>query len=235
MKVSVILPTYNEKENIEKMVCSIVDVFKKNKIGGEVVVVDDNSPDGTGKIADRLAKKFKNVQVVHRPKKLGIGLAYQDGVNHAKGGIVITMDCDFSHDPRDLPKLVNAIEGGYDVAIGARYVPGGKIHDWSAYRKMVSRGANTVAKVILLMHLSDITTGYRAYTREALKKIDFGKIRSGGYSFLLVAAFKAEKAGLKIKEIPIEFHDRTMGDTKILPIEQLNFLRTVVRLRLYGN
>lgn len=216
------------------MVCALVGVFRKSGIDGEVIVVDDNSPDGTGKIADRLARKFKNVKVVHRPKKLGIGLAYQGGLKVADGDIVITMDCDFSHDPKYVPKLVQAVKEGYDVAIGARYVPGGKIHDWGIYRRAVSRGANTVAKAILLMHLSDITTGYRAYTKEALKKIDFGNIRSGGYSFLLVAAYKAEKAGLKIKEIPIEFHDRALGQTKILPIEQINFLRTAVRLRLYG-
>lgn len=169
-----------------------------------------------------------------RKTKAGIGSAYKKGAESSRGRIVITMDADFSHDPSVLPQMVEGILDGNDLVIGSRYVRGGKIERWNPYRRLVSKTANTIAKVLLGLHTNDLTTGYRAYTREALGRIRFQELSSTGYSILMEAVFRAERASLRIKEIPIVFYDRKGGNSKLGVAEQFRYALTVLHLRLGG-
>lgn len=230
-KASIIIATYNERKNITRLVPEIERVFSASGINGEIVIVDDNSPDGTGDAADRLAKKYGNVRVVHRKGKLGLGTAYIAGEKAARGNVIITMDADFSHSPSVIPVFLKAISEGADIALGSRYVDGGEIR-LSAYRRALSKGANTLAKLLLGVKANDLTTGYRAYRRPALKRIGFDRLKSTGYSFLMEAVCKAERKGLKVAEVPIVFTDRQHGQSKLGLMEQIGFARQVARLAL---
>lgn len=230
--VSIVLPTYNERENIGLLVPKILDVFKKNW-PGEIIIVDDNSPDGTGELADTLAKKYPNIKVIHRKIKSGIGSAYKSGFKRASGKIVMEMDADHSHNPRDIPRLVDAVLKGYDLAIGSRYA-GGNIVGWGIYRKMVSKGANTLAAFILRINKfsQDVTTGYRAYRAEVLNTIDMSAaVRSSGYAFQLEMLVETIRNGFKVKEVPITFVDRRLGESKLGLKDILGFFLTVIRIR----
>lgn len=226
--ISIVIPTYNEKENIKRLIPKIFEIVKD----AEVIVVDDNSKDGTGDAARSLQKKYK-VRLIERPRKMGIGSAYKTGFKAAKGDVVFEIDADLSHDPRFLPQFLEAIKNGYDIAIGSRYVKGGNIIGWGIYRKSVSKIANMLSRILLRLDVSDVTTGYRAYKKSALNSINIEKIKSDGYSFQLEILYKLFKKGYKIKEIPIIFEDRKVGKSKLARKEMLNYIYTVLRLMFY--
>ena len=235
MKLSVILPTYNERENIERMISSLTSVFQKNKINSFIVVVDDNSPDGTGKLVDELKKKNKIVHIIHRVKKEGLGKAYISGMkyslNDLNADLIMTMDCDFSHDPNLIPNFIKKINEGYDLVLGSRYISGGGVHNWPIYRRIISLGGNFLPRLILGLKSHDNTTGFRCYKKKVLESINLDSIKSNGYSFLVEIAFLIQKKGFKIGETPIIFKDREFGETKISKKEIFRTLKTLFRLR----
>lgn len=230
MTTSVIVPTYNEKENIEPLIERLLDLPVKIQI----IVVDDNSPDGTGDIADRLAEKNPGrVDVVHREGKLGLGTAYIAGFHHAieqKRDLVVTMDADFSHPPENIPAMLDKIQEGYDLVIGSRYIPGGKAVECTLPRKMLSWGANAFARIALGLTAHDTTAGFRCYRREVLESVDLDHVISNGYSFLIEMLYKVQRQGWQVGEVPIVFHNRRQGVSKISRNEVLKAMVTVLRL-----
>jgi dolichol-phosphate mannosyltransferase len=210
--VTVVLPTYNELENLPHIVPEIA------AHGYRLLIVDDNSPDGTGHLADSLAADLSQVSVLHRAEKTGLGPAYAAGFDRAlaEGAqIVIEMDADFSHDPGDLPRLVAAVDDGAEVAIGSRYVPGGATPDWPAHRKFISKGGNLYARMMLGVPVRDATAGFRAYRAAALQRLPYRSARASGYGFQVELAWRAHQAGMKVTEVPISFRDRTRGTSKM--------------------
>ncbi|HZD22805.1 MAG TPA: polyprenol monophosphomannose synthase, partial [Acidimicrobiia bacterium] len=206
------LPTYNEADNLTDIAAAIL------AHGYRLLVIDDNSPDGTGEIADRLAAENPSVDVLHRSEKQGLGPAYADGFDRAmdRGAeIVIEMDADFSHDPADLPRLVAAVYAGADVAIGSRYVPGGNTPDWPLIRQLISKGGNLYARTMLGIPIRDATAGFRAYRSDALRKLPYRQAEASGYGFQVEMAWRAHQTGLTIAEVPITFRDRTRGTSKM--------------------
>jgi len=229
MQVSVIVPTYNEKENIDPLVTQLLALPMRVHI----IVVDDNSPDGTGEIAGRLAvENAGRVSVIHRPGKLGLGTAYIAGFKEALAegaGLVCSMDADFSHNPRYVPDIVDKINQGYDLVIGSRYVRGGGSTQ-TLDRKVFSWSANTLTRVLLGLHAHDTTAGFRCYRRQALESLDLDSIKSSGYSFLFEMLFRVERCGWKVGEVPILFEDRRLGASKISKNEIVKALGTMLRL-----
>jgi len=226
----IIVPTYNERENIEPLVEQLLD----QPIDLGIIVVDDNSPDGTGEAADRLAAENDGrVQVIHREGKLGLGTAYVAGFHRAiaeGADTIVTMDADFSHPPDRVPALVAKIEEGYDLVIGSRYVPGGRAVECTLPRKMLSWGANAFARILLGLKAHDTTAGFRCYRREVLESIALNEIFSNGYSFLMEMLYKVQRKGWRIGEVPIVFHNRRQGVSKISRNEIYKALYTVLRL-----
>lgn len=229
-KIVIVLPTYNEKENLEKLV---QEIFALNIFRLYIIVVDDNSPDGTGKIANQLSRQFP-LEVIHRPKKMGLGSAYQQAFNKAlnQGAeLFFEMDADFSHHPRYLVEFLKEIDLGYDLVLGSRRVHGGKIEGWGLLRQFASRGAMWFSRVILGLKTRDVTSGYRCYTKKAIAVINLQSIKSNGYAWQEETLYRSEKAGLKVKEIPIVFIDRLKGKSKLSKKEVLNFFLTIIRLK----
>ena len=209
--VLVVLPTYNEADNIEPITAAILEQ------GPRLLVVDDGSPDGTGDIADRLAVD-ERIDVLHRTEKLGLGPAYAAGFawGLANGAqILCEMDADFSHDPSDLPRLLAAVDGGADVAIGSRYVRDGGVENWPLRRRVLSRGGNMYANVMLGVRLGDMTSGFRAFRADALQRLHPEDCRSSGYAFQIEMAWRAVRSGMNVTEVPIVFKDREAGDSKM--------------------
>lgn len=230
MKVSVVIPTYNERENIKGLIPEISDVFEKNGINGNLIVIDDSSPDGTAREVENLRERYPIV-LIKRGQKLGIGSAYVTGFKKAmdlNSDIIFEMDADFSHDPEYIPEFVKSLNN-YDLVLGSRYIKGGEIENWSLWRKMVSKGANILAKILLGLKVNDITTGYRAYRKETLQGIDLDKIKSNGYEFQAEILFRVVERGFGIKEIPIVFVDRRTGRSKLSKIEIINFFIFCIR------
>ncbi len=226
--IAVIIPTYNERENLPSLVHALLALPFPLRI----IVVDDHSPDGTGEIADRLARETGRVHVIHRPAKQGLGTAYAAGFRHAlKLGVdcIVTMDADFSHDPQYLPALIQQSHK-YDLVIGSRYVPGGAVRLWSWQRRLLSWGANTIARLALGLCVHDCTAGFRCYRREALAAIDLDAIKADGYSYLIEMLFQCQARGLTIGEVPIIFSDRRRGASKISRQEIFKAGITVLRL-----
>jgi dolichol-phosphate mannosyltransferase len=225
-----IVPTYNERENLAKLVARL-----RNLPGNvHVLIVDDNSPDGTGAIADALAASDESVHVLHREGKLGLGTAYRAGFRYGlEHGFqyICTMDADFSHSPESLPALLDKASGGYDLVIGSRYVAGGAVVGSPPARKFVSYAANWLAHTLLGVEASDCTAGFRCYRREVLETIDLDSIFSSGYSFLIEMAFHCQRAGFRIGEVPITFVNRTEGASKINRLEIYKAFYTLLRLR----
>jgi dolichol-phosphate mannosyltransferase len=211
VRATVCLPTYNERENLEPMVRALRDR------GVRVLVIDDNSPDGTGEIADRLAAELDYVAVLHRERKEGLGPAYLAGFRRALGDgaeRVIEMDCDFSHSPDDVPRLLAAAHDA-DLVLGSRYVAGGSIGNWGLVRRFVSAGGSLYARVLLGSRIRDLTGGFKCYRREVLETIDLDAITSKGYAFQIETTYRAVRAGFRVVEIPIHFADREQGGSKM--------------------
>jgi dolichol-phosphate mannosyltransferase len=214
-----ILPTYNEAENIEAIVAASGEALRGvAPEGSSVLVVDDGSPDGTGQIADRLAAEHDWVRVLHRSEKNGIGPAYLAGFRHALdhgAGYVMEMDSDFSHDPSDLARLLEAVKAGADLALGSRYVPGGGVVDWGLLRRFISEGGSTYARIVLGLKVKDLTGGFKCFRREVLEEIHFDGVRSQGYAFQVELTYRAVRAGFEVVEVPIVFKDRLRGESKM--------------------
>jgi dolichol-phosphate mannosyltransferase len=213
-KTLIVTPTYNEKENLPRFVAAVRDAFPE----AHMLIVDDNSPDGTGKIADDIAAKDDHVRVMHRAGKLGLGTAYiqafQKGLAEGYDRF-LEMDADLSHDVRYLPDFVRALDDGYDVVIGSRNIPGGGVEGWGLGRHVISKGGSLYSRTILGLPVRDLTSGYKAFTRKALDTIDLGSVRSNGYSFQIEMTYRAVRRGLRVKEVPIVFVDRTVGKSKM--------------------
>jgi len=230
MKTAIIIPTYNERENIPPLVEAIAQLGLEI----DVVIVDDNSPDGTGAIADALREKHGWVHVLHRAGKLGLGTAYKDGMRYAlaqRAERIITMDADFSHHPCYIPDMLVMSEQ-FDIVIGSRYISGGGTAHWPLSRVLLSWTANMVARLVLGLHAHDCTAGFRCYRRPVLTTLGLERIRSNGYSFLVEMLFYCQQAGWRIGEIPILFEDRRQGTSKISRQEIYKAALTVFRLRL---
>lgn len=228
LRAVVIVPTYNEIENLQPLVERLLGL----EVGLGVIVVDDNSPDGTGPLADQLAAEHPEVQVIHRPGKLGLGTAYKAGFARALTmgvPLVLTMDADFSHDPRFIPAML-AKAADCDVVIGSRYVRGGGAEGCTLPRIALSRGANLFAKMMLGLHAGDCTAGFRCYRRAVLQKIDLDQIYSEGYSFLIEMLYRVQRAGFQAGEVPILFANRQRGASKISRREVTRAMGTVLRL-----
>lgn len=214
-----ILPTYNEAENIEAILLTAGKVLADAAPEGfHVLVVDDGSPDGTGLIADRLAREHDWVEVLHRSEKSGIGPAYLAGFRHALdsgAGYVMEMDSDFSHDPADLARLLQAVHAGAALALGSRYVPGGGVTDWGLLRRFVSEGGSTYARWVLGLRVRDLTGGFKCFRRDVLEAIHFDGVRSQGYAFQVELTYRAVRAGFHVVEVPIVFRDRQRGQSKM--------------------
>jgi len=237
MKVLIVIPTYNERENIKPLIIEIFKEFKKNKLNGRILVVDDNSPDGTGAEVKKIIKSNKNVFLLERKKKEGLGVAYIAGFKRAfelKPDLIFEMDADFSHNPKYIVNFVNKIEKGYDVVIGARYGMGGGCKDWPFHRRLTSLSANLLIKLILNLPVIDVTTGFRAYKTKVLKSINFNKIKSKGYEFQPEMLFKVNRLGFKIGQVPIIFESRKLGKSKLSSKEIVNFLHRAFQLRIYS-
>jgi len=214
MESLVIIPTINERENLEKLVPVVLDIDESVHI----LVVDDNSTDGTGELADRFASETGRVHVLHRPSRMGFGSAYMDGFKYAitktDAKYIFEMDADYSHDPKYFPDFIKAI-GDADLVIGSRYVNGISIVNWPLNRLMISMFGNWYARMITRLPLTDLTAGYKCFRRELLEKIDLDSIRSNGYSFQIEMNYLVWKSGFRIAEIPIIFVERTIGQSKI--------------------
>lgn len=214
MRVVVCLPTYNERANLERMVRALGEVLPD---GGRVLVIDDSSPDGTGELADRLTKELHFIDVLHRPRKEGLGPAYLAGFRHAltEGAeLVFEMDCDFSHDPGDVPRLLAAAKDA-DLVLGSRYVPGGSVTNWGLARRLVSAGGSVYARVLLGVPVRDLTGGFKCYRREVLERLDLEAVSSRGYAFQVETTYRAIRAGFCVVEVPISFVDRAVGGSKM--------------------
>jgi dolichol-phosphate mannosyltransferase len=214
-----ILPTYNEAENVKAIVPAAGEVLASVAPDGfRVLVVDDGSPDGTGELADEMAAEHEWVEVLHRTEKNGIGPAYLAGFRQALergAGYVMEMDSDFSHDPADLARLLQAVYGGADLALGSRYVPGGGVSDWGLLRRLVSEGGSTYARLVLGLRVRDLTGGFKCFRREVLEAIHFDSVRSQGYAFQVELTYRVVQAGFRVVEVPIVFRDRQRGQSKM--------------------
>ncbi|WP_287001346.1 MULTISPECIES: polyprenol monophosphomannose synthase [Gordonia] len=212
----VVIPTYNERENLPRIVSRVQTAMP----GVHVLIVDDSSPDGTGDVADELAEGDDEgrIHVMHRVEKDGLGKAYLAGFEwglHRDYAVIVEMDADGSHAPEQLYRLFDAVNDGADLAIGSRYVPGGKLVNWPRYREVLSRGANTYARVALGTNVHDITAGYRAYRRKVLETIDLDTVESAGYCFQIDLAWRTLQAGYDVREVPITFTEREVGSSKM--------------------
>jgi dolichol-phosphate mannosyltransferase len=226
---TICLPTYNESENLEAMLRAL------EPYGARVLVIDDNSPDGTGELADRLAQELAFVSVLHRPRKEGLGPAYlagfrqalADGADH-----ILEMDCDFSHDPADVPRLIAACDDGAALALGSRYVDGGGTVNWGLARRLVSAGGSLYARLLLGVRIRDLTGGFKCYRRAVLERIDLDAIHSKGYAFQIETSYRTLRAGFTVVEVPITFSDRTAGHSKMSRTIFLEAVARVPALRL---
>ena len=228
----IVLPTYREAENVAPMTGALLAVLPGD---ARILVVDDASPDGTGAVADRLAAADPRVAVLHRARKEGLGPAYLAGFAHALAhgaGAVVEMDCDFSHDPAAVPALLGALADGADLALGSRYVPGGRVENWSAWRRLVSLAGCRYAQLVLRAPVRDLTGGFKAFRAEALHAVDYRSARAKGYAFQVELTYRALRAGLRVTELPIVFHERREGDSKMSGAIALEAAWRVPALRL---
>ncbi len=213
-RITICLPTYDERDNLERMVRSLGEVLPPD---ASVLVIDDDSPDGTGALADRLASDLPWLEVFHRPRKEGLGPAYIAGFRHCLAGdaeLILEMDCDFSHDPVAVPSLIAACEHA-DCALGSRYVPGGGTENWGLVRRLISLGGSTYARTLLGIPIRDLTGGFKCFRRAVLETIDLDAISARGYAFQIETTYRVLRAGFKVVEVPITFADRVAGGSKM--------------------
>ena len=227
----VVLPTYNERENLAAIAAAILDALP----GATLLVVDDSSPDGTGKVADELAAAEARIRVHHRPAKQGLGRAYLDGFGVALAGgarLVLQMDADWSHDPAALPGLIEPIEADRaDLVIGSRYAEGGRVEDWGLIRRVISRGGSVFARLVLGLGPHDLTGGFKAWRATTLSSLPFEGIRAGGYVFQIEMTYRASRLGARVTEVPITFRDRRLGQSKMSRRIIVEALFVVLNLR----
>lgn len=226
----VCLPTYNERENLERMLRAIGEAAP----GVRVLVIDDNSPDGTGQIADRLAAELGYVDVLHRPEKQGLGPAYIAGFRQAialGAELILEMDCDFSHDPAALPSLLAAAANA-ELVLGSRYVPGGSTVNWGLSRRVISSFGSLYARTVLGLPVRDLTGGFKCYHRAALEAIDLDAVASKGYAFQIETTYRVIRKGMRVAEVPIRFADRELGGSKMSRSIVLEAMWKVPQLRL---
>jgi dolichol-phosphate mannosyltransferase len=229
-----ILPTYNEAENIERLVRAVLPQLESTEREHTVLIVDDGSPDGTGRIADRLAEELEPVRVLHRPAKKGLGRAYLAGFEVALAGgadLVLEMDSDFSHDPADLPRLIAAADAA-DLVLGSRYVPGGGVENWGTVRRALSRGGSWYAQILLGVSVRDLTGGFKCFNRRVLEAIDLDAVHADGYGFQIELTYRAVQAGFTVAEVPIRFRERREGHSKMTAKIALEAVWKVPALRL---
>ena len=229
----VCVPTYNERDNVEPLVRALGGVLDPTR--DRVLVIDDNSPDGTGEIADRLAEELPWLSVLHRERKEGIGTAYLAGFAVAlasQAELVLEVDCDFSHDPQDVPRLIAACSDGADVALGSRWIEGGGTVNWGLGRRIVSRGGSLYARVILGVGIRDLTGGFKCFRRQVLETIDLDAITTRGYGFQIEGTYRSLRAGFRVVELPITFVDRRVGESKMTSGIVFEAMRQVPLLRL---
>jgi dolichol-phosphate mannosyltransferase len=234
--VWLILPTYNEADNLEALVRAVLPQLEGTGLAHTVLVVDDGSPDGTGEIADRLAADLSPVRVLHRARKQGLGRAYLAGFElalDAGADLVMEMDADFSHDPRDVPRLI-AAAGAADLVLGSRYVPGGGVENWGLRRRLLSRGGCAYARVLLGIPVRDLTGGFKCFNRRVLEAIDLADVRADGYAFQIELTYRAVRAGFRVAEVPILFRERRDGASKMTARVTLEAVWKVPALRLRG-
>jgi dolichol-phosphate mannosyltransferase len=232
----VVLPTFNEAENVERIASEIVAVLQQSAPSGfRVLIVDDDSPDGTGQIADRMAADHSAIEVLHRNERQGLGRAYIAGFRHALArgaGYVLEIDADGSHDPRDLARLLAAVrDGDADLALGSRYIDGGRITAWSIPRRLTSRGGCWYARTVLGLDVRDLTGGFKCFAAPVLEAIDLQSVRCSGYAFQVELTHRALCAGFRVEEIPITFHDREHGTSKMSWRIAVEAARVIPRLR----
>ena len=232
-QVLVIVPTYNERDNLPAIVAAVHEHLGE----ADVLVVDDNSPDGTGAVADDIAAKDAKVHVLHRPGKQGLGTAYVAGFRWALQRdyqFLFEMDCDFSHDPKYLPTMLARARAGADLVLGSRYVDGGGTVNWGPMRKLISRGGSLYARTILGVGVRDLTGGFKCFRRGTLEKLDLDSVSAQGYGFQIEMTYRAVKHGLRVEEVPIVFVDRRVGQSKMSKKIFLEALTLVWKLRLAG-
>jgi dolichol-phosphate mannosyltransferase len=229
--VLVIIPTYNERDNLSQATAAVHELLPE----AHILVVDDNSPDGTGQLADELASAHSYIKVLHRPGKQGLGTAYVAGFRQALAEgyhYVFEMDCDFSHDPKYLPEMLAAARAGADLVIGSRYVQGGGTMNWGPLRKFISRGGSFYARTILGIDVRDVTAGFKCFRRRVLEAIDLDSVSAQGYGFQIEMTYRTLKLGFRVVEVPIVFVDRRVGQSKMSRKIFLEALTLVWRLRL---
>jgi dolichol-phosphate mannosyltransferase len=231
--VWLVIPTFNEAANVEAIVAAALEQLPPTR---RLLVVDDSSPDGTGRIADRLAQGREDVAVLHRPAKRGLGPAYVAGFREALAGgaeLIAHMDADFSHDPADLPRLLDAAVDA-DLVLGSRYVEGGGVTDWGPGRRAISRWGSVYARTALGLGIRDLTGGFKVFRRRALEAIDLGSLASLGYAFQVETTFRTVRAGFRVVEVPITFRDRRVGESKMTVSVMLEAAWRVPAMRLRG-
>jgi dolichol-phosphate mannosyltransferase len=233
VRAVICLPTFNEAENLEPLARTLGEVLDTAR--DRVLVVDDGSPDGTGAIADRLAAELPWLEVLHRERKEGIGRAYLAAFPRALAAgahLVLEMDCDFSHDPLAVARLIEACEGGADLALGSRNVPGGGTVNWSPLRRLISRGGSFYARIVLGVEIRDLTGGFKCFRREVLEAIDLEAVTTNGYGFQIELTYRALRKGFRVVELPITFVDREVGHSKMSRTIVLEAIWKVPVLRL---
>ena len=227
------MPTYNERDNIEPMLRALGEVLGPDD---RVLVIDDASPDGTGELADRLAEELGFVDVLHRPRKEGLGPAYLAGFRRALDAgaeLILELDCDFSHDPADVPRLIAVVEHA-DVVLGSRYVTGGGVENWGLIRRAISAGGSLYARLVLGVPVRDLTGGFKCFRRAVLEAIPLDQVRSRGYAFQIELTYRAIRKGFRVEEVPIRFVDRAVGGSKMSRAIVLEAIWKVPLLRLAG-
>ncbi len=233
-RIWLVIPTYNEAENVGPIVHAVAEEMSKIAPGEfRILIVDDNSPDGTGTLADTLAHDLDAIEVMHRPSKTGLGRAYIAGFERALAGgaeLVVEMDADFSHDPKHLAALIGAADDA-DLVLGSRYVPGGAVKNWGVLRKLISRGGSSYARTVLGIKVHDLTGGYKCIRRHVLETIDLGSLRADGYVFQIEVTYRAIRSGFRVCEVPIQFVDRTAGASKMSSMIALEAMLLVPQLR----
>jgi len=226
----IIVPTYNERDNVEEVVARFLDPLPE----AEILFVDDNSPDGTGAVIDTIVAANQRVHVLHRERKQGLGTAYIAGFKWAlerDHDYVLEMDADFSHDPRDLPDMVRLAHEGADMVVGSRYVEGGGTVNWGIGRQIISRAGSLYARTILGVNVRDLTSGFACYRRQALEEVDLDQVQSNGYSFQIEMKYRVIQAGMTVAELPIVFEDRRVGQSKMSRAIFLEAVGMVWKLR----